>query len=70
MKAVILTYKHHKETAETKAHTDIMLNGTYIGYYIGKTKTVFFEYRNELFAGEFNTIKDLKNEVLNTIKNF
>ena len=31
---IMITYNNHPETEEIKAHTDILLNGEYIGYYI------------------------------------
>jgi hypothetical protein len=65
-----LTYKTHAATPEVKKHTDILLNGSYIGYFVNETRTVYFEYFNEVFCGEFRSIKELKQAVIDTIKEF
>ena len=64
----MLTYKTHPETGDSKKHTDILINGEYIGYYINESKTMFVELNGEVYAGEFDTIKQLKqavNELIN-----
>ena len=61
----MITYKTHPETEESKKHTDILLNDEYIGYYINESKNVFIELNGEMHAGEFRTIKELKQTVIN-----
>jgi len=63
----MLTYKKHTETPETKGHTDIMLNGSYIGYFINKSKTVFIELNGEIMAGTFKSIKQIKEVLIKLI---
>jgi hypothetical protein len=65
----MLSYINHPETDERKAHTDIMLNNEYIGYYIilDEVLTAFIEIEREMYAGEFQNIEQLEikiNEVL------
>lgn len=65
----MINYTNHPETSDTKAHTDILLDNLYIGYFI-KTDVLsaFFEWRTELFCGEFKTVKQLEkaiNKVIN-----
>jgi len=53
----MITYLNHPETEGIKAHTDILLNGEYIGYYIEENQilTAFIEIYGEMNAGEFET---------------
>ena len=60
-----VSYKNHKETADTKAHTDILLNDKYIGYYIQEDDelTYFIDYHNEMYSGEFNNENELTKQI-------
>jgi hypothetical protein len=58
----MISYLNHTETEETKAHTDILLNGEYIGYYIkdNEVLTAFIEIDREMYAGDFKNTKQLE----------
>jgi hypothetical protein len=60
-----ITYSPHEETDNTKAHTDILLNDEYLGYYIqGDYKlTYFIEYDNEMYSEECDNEKELTEEI-------
>lgn len=60
-----VSYKDRKENEYTKAHTDILLNDKYIGYYIKEDNelTYFIEYDNEMYSGECNNEKELTEQI-------
>jgi hypothetical protein len=62
----MITYFNHPESESIKAHTDILLNGEYIGYYIEENKilTVFIEIFGEVASGKFET----QEQITQTIK--
>jgi hypothetical protein len=57
----MISYLNHTETESTKAHTDILLNGEYIGYYIkaNEVLTAFIEIYGEIASGEFKTQRQI-----------
>lgn len=57
----MISYINHQETESTKAHTDILLNGEYIGYYIkaNEVLTAFIEIYGEIASGEFKTQRQI-----------
>ncbi len=57
----MISYLNHPETEGTKAHTDILLNGEYIGYYIkaNEVLTAFIEIYGEMASGEFKTQRQI-----------
>jgi hypothetical protein len=65
----MISYLNHTETEETKAYTDIMLNGEYIGYYIkdNEVLTAFIEIDREMYAGDFKNTKQLEITIKNII---
>lgn len=65
----MISYLNHAETEETKAHTDILLNGEYIGYYIkdNEVLTAFIEIDREMYAGDFKNTKQLEITIKNII---
>jgi|LakMenE01Jun11ns_1017340.scaffolds.fasta_scaffold00026_14 hypothetical protein len=65
----MISYLNHTETESTKAHTDIMLNGEYIGYYIkdNEVLTAFIEIDREMYAGDFKNTKQLEITIKNII---
>lgn len=66
----MISYTHHPEEETTKAHTDILLDNKYIGYFIknGKKLVAFFEYRTEMYAGDFQNTKQLELTINKIIK--
>ena len=60
-----VNYINHKETEYTKAHTDILLNDKYIGYYIqgDDELTYFIEYDNEMYSEECDNEKELTEQI-------
>ena len=62
----MITYLNHPESESIKAHTDILLNGEYIGYYIEENQilTAFIEIYGEINAGEFKT----REQITQTVK--
>jgi hypothetical protein len=65
----MISYLNYTETEETKAHTDILLNGEYIGYYIkdNEVLTAFIEIDREMYAGDFKNTKQLEITIKNII---
>ncbi len=65
----MISYLNHPETQETKAHTDILLNGEYIGYYVkaNEVLTAFIEIDREMYAGDFKNTKQLEITIKNII---
>ena len=61
----MISYIHHQKTEDTKAHTDIMLNNEYIGYYIKANEviTAFIEIYGEMNSGEFTSIKQIERTI-------
>jgi len=61
----MISYINHTETEDTKAHTDILLNGEYIGYYIKQDKviTAFIEIYGEMNSGEFETTEQIEQTI-------
>ena len=57
----MISYLNNPETESTKAHTDILLNGEYIGYYIkaNEVLTAFIEIYGEMASGEFKTQRQI-----------
>lgn len=66
----MISYINYPETKETKAHTDIRLNGEYIGYYIKENKviTAFIEIYGEMNSGEFETVEQLEQTIKQIIE--
>lgn len=66
----MISYTHHQETEDAKAHTDIMLNNEYIGYYIKANEviTAFIEIYGEMNSGEFKTIEQLEKTIKQIIE--
>lgn len=66
----MVTYLNHPESENIKAHTDILLNGEYIGYYIEDNKilTAFIEIYGEMNAGEFETVEQLEQTIKQIIE--
>jgi hypothetical protein len=67
----MISYINHPEESQYKAHTDILLNGEYIGYYITERKvlTAFIEIHGEMNSGEFKNTKQLETTIQNIINN-
>ncbi len=61
----MITYINHEETESTKAHTDIILNNEYIGYYIKQDEviTAFIEIYGEMNSGEFENTEQLEQTI-------
>lgn len=61
----MITYIHHPEEDNAKAHTGILLNGEYIGYFIEKDTilTAFIEIYGEMNAGDFENIEQLEQTI-------
>ena len=61
----MISYIHHKEDNDFKAHSDILMNGEYIGYFIKKDDilTAFIEINGEMSSGEFDNIKQLEQTI-------
>jgi hypothetical protein len=61
----MISYINHQETEDAKAHTDIMLNNEYIGYYIKANEviTAFIEIYGEMNSGEFTSIKQIERTI-------
>jgi hypothetical protein len=66
----MISYLNHPETEGIKAHTDILLNGEYIGYYIEKDQilTAFMEIYGEINSGEFENTKQLEQTIKQIIE--
>jgi hypothetical protein len=60
-----ITYKRHEETEFTKAHTDVLLNGEDIGYYVldNDEYTCFIELNGEIYVEDFESEDDLKTNI-------
>jgi hypothetical protein len=60
-----IEYKHNEETFKTKEHTDIILNGEDIGYYVFNDKeyTCFIELNGEIYVEDFESEDDLKTNI-------
>ena len=65
----MITYINHPAQYQYKAHTDILLNSEYIGYYITERKvlTAFIEIYGEMNSGEFKNTKQLETTIQNII---
>ena len=65
----MISYINHPEQDQYKAHTDILLNSEYIGYYITERKvlTAFIEIYGEMNSGEFKNITQLETTIQNII---
>jgi len=61
----MISYINHEETESIKAHTDILLNGKYIGYYIKDNEviTAFIEIYGDMNAGDFENIEQLEQTI-------
>lgn len=57
-----ITYKRHEETEETKAHTDIILNGEVIGYYVLDDDgfTYSLDINGENYVEDFESLGELE----------
>jgi len=61
----MISYINHQGTESIKAHTDIMLNNKYIGYYIKQNEviTAFIEIDREMYAGEFENTEQIEQTI-------
>ena len=68
----MITYIDHSETEGSKAHTDILLNNEYIGYYIKENDTItaFIEMYGEMNAGEFENTEQLELKINGIIEEY
>lgn len=58
-----ISYKEHKETEESKAHTDVLVNGEYVGHYVNDSLTLFIEWEGEMYAGDFDSVEQIEEAV-------
>jgi len=67
----MISYINHPEENQYKDHTDILLNGEYIGYYITERKvlTAVVEIYGDMNSGEFKNTKQLEETIQNIINN-
>lgn len=60
-----ITYKRHEETEFQKAHTDIILNGETIGYYVLDDDgfTYSLDIKGENYVEDFESLGELETNI-------